>query len=81
MLKTPYAMKISPVTKARLKGFCDERGIKQGHFVEKAIEEKLEREENLEDALEFKRWKHLEPHATDYQVFVKELLASRKRAR
>ena len=72
MPKIPYAIKISPAVKERLKAFCEERGLKQGYFVEKAIEEKLEREETLEDALEFKRWKHELPMARDYEEYIKE---------
>ena len=72
MSKIPYAIKISATVKERLQAFCEERGIKQGHFVEKAIEEKLEREETLEDALEFKRWKHEEPHAVPFEVYLKQ---------
>ena len=72
MSKIPYAIKISPAVRDRLKAFCDDRGIKQGYFVEKAIEEKLEREETLEDTLEFKRLKHEESHATLFEDYLKE---------
>jgi len=72
MSKIPYAIKISAIVKKRLQTFCEERGIKQGHFVETAIEEKLEREETLEDALEFKRWKHEEPHAVPFEDYFKQ---------
>lgn len=78
MSKIPYAIKISPVVKERLKAYCGERGIKQGYFVERAIEERLEREEDLEDALEFKRLKHELPHATDYNQFIKGLMAQKR---
>ncbi len=67
MPKTPFVIKISPEVKDRLQAFCEEHGIKQGYFVEKAILEKLDREETLEDALEFKRWKHEESQAVPFE--------------
>lgn len=70
--KVPYAFKISEETKARLKAFCESRGILQAHFVEQAVIERLDREELLEDALEFKRWKYEEAHRKDFEVFLKE---------
>jgi len=70
--KVPYAIKISPETRVRLRQFCEERGILQAHFVEQALIERLDREELLEDALEFKRWKHEEPHKMSFETYLKE---------
>lgn len=78
MSKIPYAIKISSAVKERLRAFCEERGIKQGYFVETAVLERLEREEALEDALEFKRWKHELPMARDYEEYIKERTARTK---
>lgn len=70
--KVPYALKISADTRQRLKVFCENRGILQAHFVEQAVLERLDREELLEDALEFKRWKHEEPHKTSFETYLEE---------
>lgn len=70
--KVPYALKISEEARDRLKSFCAERGIMQAHLVEQAVVEKLDREELLEDTLEFKRWKHQEPHKIDFEAYLKE---------
>ena len=70
--KVPYALKISEEARDRLKLFCAERGIMQAHLVEQAVVEKLDREELLEDTLEFKRWKHQEPHKVDFEAYLKE---------
>ncbi len=67
--KVPYALKISADTRARLRQFCDERGVLQSHLVEEALAEKLDREELLEDTLEFKRWKHEEPHRRPFEQY------------
>jgi len=37
MKKTNYAVKISPALKVKVRNFCEENGIKQGHFVEEAL--------------------------------------------
>ena len=70
--KVPYAVKISSDTRERLRKFCEDRGILQAHFVEQAVIERLDREELLEDALEFKRWKHEEPHKISFETYLKE---------
>ena len=70
--KVPYALKVAVETRERLKQFCEARGILQAHFVEEAVIEKLGREELLEDALEFKRWKHEEPHRVEFETYLKE---------
>jgi predicted transcriptional regulator len=68
--KVSYAFKLSAGTRDRLRQFCEDRGTLQAHFVEQAILERLDREELLEDALEFKRWKHEEPHRMPYEDYM-----------
>ncbi len=70
--KTSYAVKISSDIRERVRHFCDRYGIKQGYFVEKALEEKLEREEMVQDALELKRLKYQEPQAIPFEDYLKE---------
>lgn len=48
------AVKIEYKVADRVRKFCRERGIKYGFFVEKALEERLEREELKEDLLDLK---------------------------
>ncbi len=67
-----FAVKLSEEVRKRLKEFCDERGLKIGHFVAQALIEKMEREEMLEDAKEFALYRHEEPHAIDYKDYLKE---------
>jgi hypothetical protein len=54
MGKTTLAVKIEHKVADRVRKFCRERGIKYGFFVEKALEERLEREELKEDLLDLK---------------------------
>jgi predicted transcriptional regulator len=54
MSKTTLAVKVNYKTAERVKHFCKERGIKYGFFVEKALEERLEREELKEDLIDLK---------------------------
>lgn len=49
MGKTNYAVKVDIQILERLKRFCDEKGYKQGAFIEKAVLEQMEREELQED--------------------------------
>ena len=67
-----FAVKLSEETRKRLKEFCDERGLKVGHFVEEALKEKMEREEMIEDTREFVLYRHEEPHAIDFKDYLKE---------
>lgn len=70
MNKISYAVKISPVIRKKIKDFCDSHGIKQGHFVEKALEEKLKREENIEDILELKELAYEEAQAISFEQYL-----------
>ncbi|MBI4284163.1 MAG: hypothetical protein HY663_06820 [Chloroflexi bacterium] len=77
-----FAVKLSEETRKRLKEFCDERGLKIGAFVEKALRETMEREEMIDDAKEFALLRHEEPHAIDYKDYLKERRGrEKKRAR
>lgn len=72
MSKITMAVKVDSKVAEKVRRYCAERGIKQGFLVERALEEKLEQEETLEDALEFKRWKHELPMARDYKEYIRE---------
>ncbi len=54
MTKTTLAVKVDYTVANKVKRYCRERGIKYGFFVEKALEEHLEREELKEDLLDLK---------------------------
>jgi len=60
MSKTTLAVKVNYKIANQVKKFCKERGIKYGFFVEKALEERLEREELKEDLLDLKTLRSLE---------------------
>ncbi len=76
-----FALKLSEETRERVKKFCDGRGLKIGHFVERALLEKMDREEALEDAKEFALYRHEEPHAIDFEAYLKDRRRKGKRAR
>ena len=54
MQRKTLGIKVSSNILSRIKKFCRERGIKYGFFIEKALEERLEREELKEDLLDLK---------------------------
>jgi hypothetical protein len=56
----------------QVKKFCKERGIKYGFFVEKALEERLEREELKEDLLDLKTLRSLEKKATSIEKYLEK---------
>jgi len=68
------AVKVNYSIASRVKKFCRERGIKYGFFVEKALEERLDREELKEDLLDLKTLRGAEKEA----VFFEEYLAKRR---
>jgi len=70
MSKTTLAVKIDYKVVNRVKLYCSERGIKYGFFVEKALEERLEREELKEDLLDLKTLKGQEKLAIPYENYV-----------
>jgi len=71
MAKTTLAVKIEYKVAARVRKFCRERGIKYGFFVEKALEERLEREELKEDLLDLKILRKDEPLASSLEEYIK----------
>ena|GEM_PF-3183084 len=75
MAVVSYAVKVSPGVRDLVKKYCRYKGLKQGHFVENALLEKIEKEEDIEDAFEFERLKVQEPKAVAFE----EYLRSRKR--
>ena len=77
-----FAVKLSEDVRKKLKEFCDERGLKIGAFVEKALKEQMEREEMADDAKEFALLRHEEPHARDFEEYLRERRGKgKKRAR
>ena len=71
MEKLTYSVKVSLDVKAKVKDFCEHYGIKQSYFVETALSEKLAREETVQDILELKRLKDLEPQAVSFEEYLK----------
>jgi len=72
MSKTTFAVKVNDKTANKVKKFCKERGIKYGFFVEKALEERLEREELKEDLVDLKTLRSLEKEAISIQDYLKK---------
>lgn len=70
--KISYAVKISSPLRKRVKEFCQAHGLKQGYFVERALEEKLKSEERLQDVLRIQKWRHQEPKAISFEQYLKE---------
>jgi predicted transcriptional regulator len=72
MSKTTLAVKVEYEISERVKKFCRERGIKYGFFVEKALEERLEREELKEDLLDLKTLRSLEKESISLEQYLKK---------
>jgi len=72
MPKTTLAVKADYKTANKVKNFCRERGIKYGFFVEKALEERLKREELKEDLLDLKTLRYLEKEAIPLEDYLKK---------
>ena len=72
MSKTTLAVKVDYKIANKVKTFCKERGIKYGFFVEKALEERLEREELKEDLLDLKTLRSLEKEAIPIEDYLKK---------
>jgi hypothetical protein len=70
MSKITLAVKVDYKTANKVKKFCKERGIKYGFFVEKAIEERLEKEELKEDLLDLKTLRSLEKEAISIEDYL-----------
>ena len=71
MNKVSYAVKIDSKLVNRLKKFCLEHGIKQGFFVEKALEEQIAREELNEDLLDLKKLRAEEGKAVSLEEYLR----------
>ncbi len=71
MSKTTLAVKVNYKVVSRVKKYCQERGIKYGFFVEKALEERLEREEFKEDLLDLKTFRNKEKEALLFEEYLK----------
>ncbi len=71
MSKTTLAVKVNYKVVSRVKKYCQERGIKYGFFVEKALEERLEREEFKEDLLDLKTFRNKEKEAILFEEYLK----------
>ena len=74
MQKTTLAVKVNYSILNRVKKFCRERGIKYGFFVEKALEERLEREELKEDLLDLKTLRGQEKEAVSLEEYLEKRL-------
>jgi hypothetical protein len=72
MSKTTLAVKVNYKIANQVKKFCKERGIKYGFFVEKALEERLEREELKEDLLDLKTLRSLEKEAISLEKYLEK---------
>jgi len=72
MSKTTLAVKVDYKIANKVKTFCRERGIKYGFFVEKALEERLEREELKEDLLDLKTLRSLEKEAVSIEDYLEK---------
>ena len=72
MQKTTLAVKVNYSILNRVKKFCRERGIKYGFFVEKALEERLEREELKEDMLDLKTLRGQEKEAVPLEEYLEK---------
>jgi len=70
MQKTTLAVKVNYNIVSRVKKFCRERGIKYGFFVEKALEERLDREELKEDLLDLKTLRGQEKEAVSFEEYL-----------
>jgi hypothetical protein len=72
MSKTTLAVKVDYKIANKVKTFCRERGIKYGFFVQKALEERLEREELKEDLLDMKTLRSLEKEAISIEDYLEK---------
>lgn len=71
MGKTAFAVKLDENFQKEVKDFCEERGLKQGSFVEKALREQMEREEIAEDLLDFYTLRQTESTAVSLEDYLK----------
>jgi len=70
--KASLAFKIDVQLAERVRSFCRERGVKYGFFIEKALEERLQREEMKEDLLDLKVLRPSEKEAVSLEEYLKD---------
>jgi hypothetical protein len=70
--KASLAFKIDVRLAERVRSFCRERGVKYGFFIEKALEERLQREELKEDLLDLKVLRPSEKEAVSLEEYLKD---------
>jgi len=73
MGKTSFAVKLDEDFQKKVKEYCEERGLKQGAFVEKALREQMERDEIAEDLLDLYSLRSSEPNAISIDDYLKGL--------
>jgi len=71
-MKGVMSIKIERSLIEKIKDFCQNHGLKQGFFVEKALKEQLEREEMAEDIIELKQLRYQEKEAVDFDEYLKK---------
>ena len=71
-MKSVLSIKIEKSLIQRIKEFCQDHGLKQGFFVEKALKAKIEREELAEDIIELKELRPFEKNAVSFDDYLKK---------
>ena len=71
-MKNVLSIKIEKSLIQKIKEFCQNHGLKQGFFVEKALREQLEREEMIEDIIELKELRSQEKGAVPFDDYLKK---------
>jgi len=71
-MKSVLSIKIEKSLIQKIKEFCQEHGLKQGFFVEKALKEQLGREEMVEDIIELKELRSQEKDALPFEEYLKK---------
>ena len=69
MKKGSYAVKLDNNLLKELKEFCEEKGYKQGPFVEKALREQMARDELKEDIFDLVSLRSQEPLARPFRDY------------
>jgi len=72
MQKTTLAVKVNHNILSRIKKFCKKRGIKYSFFIEKALEERLEREDLKEDLSDLKTLRPQEKEAVPFEEYIEK---------
>ena len=71
-MKGVFSIKIEKSLIQKIKEFCKTHGLKQGFFVEKALQEQLKREEMIEDILEIKELRAQGKSAISFEEYLKK---------